>query len=62
MTHLLRRNRCAARTFLHSLCGMLSVLLLFSLTGGLPQMPEWQLALLLAAAAGIAGGMAWMMN
>ena len=54
--------RRAARTFLQSLCGMLIVLLLLALTGGLPQLPAWQIALLILSAAALSGGIARIMN
>ncbi len=41
---------------------MLIVLLLFALTGGLPQLPNWQFALLILGAAGLSGGIARIMN
>ena len=60
--HPVSPRRRAARTFLQSLCGMLIVLLLFALTGGLPQLPNWKIALLILGAAGLSGGIARIMN
>ena len=60
--HPVSPRRRAARTFLQSLCGMLTVLLLLALTGGLPQLPNWQIALLILSAAALSGGIARIMN
>lgn len=60
--HPVSPRRRAARTFLQSLCGMLIVLLLLALTGGLPQLPNWQIALLILGAAALSGGIARIMN
>ena len=54
--------RRAIRTFLQSACGMLGAVLVFACAGALPQMPDWQLALLILSASAAAAGLARLMN
>lgn len=52
----------AARTFLQSACGMLAAVLLCAWNGHLPELPGWQLALMILFASAAAAGIARIMN
>ncbi len=60
--HMVSPRRRAARTFLQSACGMLAAVLLYALSGTMPQIPNWQLILLILTAASAAAGIARLMN
>lgn len=52
----------AARTFLQTACGMLGTILIFALTGLLPELPDWQTALLILMSSSAAALIARIMN
>ena len=52
----------AFRTFLQSVCGMLAAVLLCALTGALPAVPGWQIALMILFSASAAALIARIMN
>ena len=52
----------AVRTFLQTACGMLAAILLFAFAGILPEVPDWQPALLILTASAAAALIARIMN